>query len=353
MIKLRTREIARSCKKILLILIFKLKVSQKRLFYKQLYFFVSSPYWGNIGDHAIFLSEKKILKECGLLSQAIEITSIEYPILKKTLGRSLEKKDVLFIDGGGNFGDTWPETMKRINDIVGTYRNNPIIIFPESWYFSQTPEGETLLKETQNVFNDHSAVILYARDSWSFEQMKNNLPQNDIRQSFDCVLLMNNYDVPHKRQGTVGLSLRNDKEAVEGVKVGKIASVLEKHNFKVVNIQNDCKCHISKHKRNKVFGNMLDEYSNVDFIVTDRFHGLIFSLVCNRPCIVIDNKTGKVHHFAEDIKNKVNGVYMIDSEEDLENLLRSDKLEMKIEHELKSEIRSYKMDIINSIKKYS
>ena len=126
-----------------------LKISVLHLFNNRLFVFISSPYYGNIGDHAIFLSQLHLLKCAGIKKGIVDISSKEYSIAKNMIRRCIKPNDILFIDGGGNFGDAWPVTMENINSIVESYYTNKIFIFPESWYFGNNPDSAKLLEKTK------------------------------------------------------------------------------------------------------------------------------------------------------------------------------------------------------------
>ena len=63
----------------------------------------------------------------------------------------------------------------------------------------------------------------------------------------------------------------------------------------------------------------ITEFSKYKVVVTDRLHGMIFSLLSKTPCIVFDNKTKKV---SESLKwiNRINSVLLVQSEVDESSL---------------------------------
>lgn len=66
--------------------------------------------------------------------------------------------------------------------------------------------------------------------------------------------------------------------------------------------------------------NMLEFYSNLDGIITDRYHGLIFSKICNLPTIALGSNSIKTNSFIKD--NLSNKLYQCPQLSDLENLLK-------------------------------
>jgi len=277
----------------------------KRLFHKQLFILISTPFYGNVGDHAIVLSEIRFLRDAHV--SYLDISSVEYKLFKKNIVQFIRKDDIILIDGGGNMGDIWPGTMEQINDIVKSFINNKIMVFPESWYFTDNHYGKQLLKDTMLTFNEHKDIILFARDSWSFVEMKKNLTI-DVRLSFDCVLLM---CIPRaiclKNKG-VAISIREDKESNSNVSLIEIQNILKTNNIDFFFIKNDCYKHIPKIKRKSFVHKIISEYLSASLVITDRFHGMIFSIICGKPCIVFDNKTKKIKHFYNDINQMILGI---------------------------------------------
>jgi pyruvyl transferase EpsI len=56
--------------------------------------------------------------------------------------------------------------------------------------------------------------------------------------------------------------------------------------------------------REKVVGETLELFQNHDIVVTDRYHGLIFSVICRKPTIVIrtvDHKLTSALHWFKDV----------------------------------------------------
>lgn len=303
----------------------------KRIRYRQLYYLISTPYYGNVGDHTIELAEQEMLLRLGMKKRMIDINSYEYGVLKKILVRIIRNRDIILIDGGGNFGDTWPETQKRINDILRVYQNNRILIFPESWYFSDSEKGRLLLNKTKRSLENCKYVILYARDGWSYDQMKKSLNGIEIRLAYDCVFYKEYLPKDTNNDWTVvGLSLREDRESKNVELKRSIIGYLNGKHVKHISIHNDSYDHIKKNEREDYFDSIVKLYEECTVVITDRFHGLIFSIITRRPCLFYDNSTGKIAHFYEDIKDVVNGCIKAESSDfnksEIDQILDSEKL---------------------------
>ena len=67
---------------------------------------------------------------------------------------------------------------------------------------------------------------------------------------------------------------------------------------------------ISKILRNYVLQNQLKEFAKSKVVVTDRLHGLIFSLMTNTPCIVISSYNQKLKEFTDMLKDNKYVVFL-------------------------------------------
>ena len=330
-----------------------LKIKCKRMFYNQLFILISTPYYGNVGDHAILLQEKKILRSCGIKGQIIDFSSLEYRLLSDDMKKIISNEDVIIIDGGGNFGDTWPETTYQILDIIIKYKNNKIIIFPESWYYSESPLGEKILKDTRDAFIYNKNVVIYARDSWSYNEMVKSIKSTTVRYSYDTVLLQGIFkSTKSDNIKRVGMCIREDKESQNKGISDCIISELNKRNVEITKISNDSYKHIPKIKRQSYVNSILKKYNKCDLIITDRFHGFIFSLILQKPCIIIDNNTGKIKHFYTDIEQYISGYRFVENCSCVEDVINSifNDSNTNIDKTLLKNIYDFKKDIKDTIK---
>ncbi|WP_375514721.1 polysaccharide pyruvyl transferase family protein [uncultured Nostoc sp.] len=116
----------------------------------------------NVGDHLIWLGSIFYLSD-------VAKTKINYTAaIKNFSGSAMEKqigKAPIFLNGGGNLGDIWPEYQAFREHIISKYRDRPIIILPQSIYFANPFN----LTKAALIFNSHPNLTLFARDQYSYE----------------------------------------------------------------------------------------------------------------------------------------------------------------------------------------
>lgn len=116
----------------------------------------------NIGDHLIWLGEIFYLAD--ICQTKIKYTSaildFSAEAMEKQVGRS-----PIFLHGGGNLGDLWNYHQEFREYIISQYQDRPIIIMPQSLYFTK---GKNL-ERAANVFNSHPNLTLFVREQTSYE----------------------------------------------------------------------------------------------------------------------------------------------------------------------------------------
>lgn len=313
---------------------------------------ISSAYWGNVGDHAIVLSEKNILREAGLRKKTIDIDSNQFIKYFNTIVKYVHPNDLIIIDGGGNFGDVWPETQMAINKIVDVFKENQILVFPESWYFADSTLENRLLVDTIKTIQSHNKIIIFARDSYSYRMMKKYLPGVSVKLSLDVVFMLP-IEASEKSGSGVAIVIRDDKESIN-IKFSKktLEDEISKLAINTFEIRNDCYKHIGKNERKQYVSEIIEQYMKADAVITDRFHGFVLSVMCKKPCIILDNKTGKIGNFYKDICKHIQGVLYADKDytsvDDIKAFLRS-LPKVSVDDAFKCQIKNDKKFIIKTI----
>lgn len=116
----------------------------------------------NVGDHLIWLASVFYLTD-------IAKTKINYIAASTNFSDSAMEKQVgkapIFLNGGGNLSDTWLVHQTFREEIISKYRDRPIIILPQSIYFT----SQSNLEKTAKIFNSHPNLTLFTRDTYSYE----------------------------------------------------------------------------------------------------------------------------------------------------------------------------------------
>lgn len=253
---------------------------------------MGAPEYNNLGDLAIAYATKKYV-ENNFDIPFIEVTEREIDYKLDEVKKYIRNDDVLLLQGGGNLGDVYFDQQRIRKKIISTFLHNKLILMPQTMYFSENAEGRKALTETAELFKKSPNLIMFAREQFSYEKMKNAF-QNKVYMVPDIVLSLPSKRYKEKRNG-VGLCIRNDKEgALNSSEFEYIISKVEKIFKEVCTIDTIAKENIHIENRESQLENVWREFSQKKLIITDRLHGVIFAVITNTPCIALANNNKKV-----------------------------------------------------------
>jgi exopolysaccharide biosynthesis predicted pyruvyltransferase EpsI len=121
----------------------------------------------NVGDSAIWIGELNYLKSARGRSPSYvcEYTNFRADDLKKLL-----PEGPIFLHGGGNFGDLWPDHQAFRESVLEQFPERQIIQLPQTIYFQSADN----LKRAAQAINKHKNFTLFCRDRAALEIAKSN-----------------------------------------------------------------------------------------------------------------------------------------------------------------------------------
>lgn len=216
------------------------------------------------------------------------------------MARHASPDDVIVIVGGGNMGNLYPDLEEARLQVVRRFPNNRIISFPQSIDFSDNSEGRVALNRSRKIYQSHRKLTLFARDKESFQKMRSAFPGVDVAIAPDTVLSMD-APVSSRRHIPVITCLRQDKEAVLSMERREeiLAAIRQTHPscLQTDTIVEGPRLDFPSYERH--LDTLLCQFSQASCIVTDRLHGLIFSVITETPCVVVDNNNHKIRSLIE------------------------------------------------------
>lgn len=253
----------------------------------------------NLGDHLITLAEIEFLMDIYPEKTVIEVPTEMYQVYRERLMNALSDKDLIFINGGGWMGNLWPKEELLIQDMVTSFKNNRLVIFPQTIYFdiSKAPYAELIISEKKS-FESCTRLLLTVREQQSFIFTKENYSNINTLLIPDITLYIYeklSYLRNIPKNNSVKYCLREDRENCRKTNIeGLLFPLLQQRGMKTGKITTMSKHRVSESKRKEQLMKRLTEFAKCKMIVTDRLHGMIFSYLVGTPCIVLDNKTKKV-----------------------------------------------------------
>jgi len=321
-------------------------------------FLIGTPHHGNLGDQAIVYAENKILEDNFKDHKIIEITTTDLNNHLKSLKKNVKKDDVFALHGGGNLGDEyyWEEEGRR--RIISEFKDNKIIVFPQSIYFKDTQNGKREFEKTKLIYSGHKNLTMVAREATSYKIMKEAFASNNVIFTPDIVMYLNKTYPRYKREGAL-LSLRKDREGVLSLNQKDEINDMVKNAFDNIIITDtvaECKGSeneileymINVNQREKELNKKWDQFKKVQVVITDRLHGMVFCAITSTPCIVIANYNHKVKDTYEWLKD-LNYIKFVNNIDEIPTLIHELKnIEIKV-YDNSFAIKNYEkiLEVIN------
>lgn len=254
----------------------------------------STPIHSNLGDQAQLMCWLQLFNEWYPDHEVfcIPATYRQFDTLR-IIHKIIKKEDKIFVHSGYLIFDPHPE-LPFILDVVRAFYDHPITILPQTVNLMD----EWYRHIVASQFNQHPNLTLICRDEVSLQYSEEMFPKINIKLMPDVVTsLIGNekYQFNGSNRKGVLLCVRNDGEKLYTPR--QIENL--KNKFVGVNItQTDTTIKAATRKwdrdREILISNIVKQFSNYQVIITDRYHGTIFSQVANTPVIVLSSTDHKL-----------------------------------------------------------
>ena len=270
------------------------------------------PSHGNIGDSAIWVGEIALFARL-YGRRPDHVSHMRFD--PAAPGRALPAADaVLYLHGGGNFGDIWPKHQTYREAVIAANPQHRIVQLPQSIHY-RDPAG---VERTRRIIAAHPDFHLMVRDAES---------RDFAQRHFDCPVILAPdsafcidpaaFPRPAAAQGTLCL-FRTDQERrpdARGAGARFPGARIEdwrreadwrrqahKALLAVFYLMPDgplagprAASFTAMARRRVALG--LDQIDSAARVVTDRLHGHILARLLGKPQIVIDNEYGKIRRY--------------------------------------------------------
>lgn len=261
-------------------------------------FLIGTPEHGNMGDQLIALGELQWLRDH---YPNVPIREFTHDTLRQDrrcgiLLSQIRKEDVLFLHGGGNLNDKYVACEKIRRLVIQKRPRNKIVLFPQSISYAQSPQAQKLKADTARIYNAHPDLTVLAREETSFQTAKEMFPSLRTMLVPDIATYLfrsmgPSADFP--RDG-IALCLRADSERYYSEQ--QILELQQKlsETYDVCMTDTHIRRRVLPQERLSCAQERIDALSRCRLVVTDRFHGVIFSILSRTPCIALRSCDHKV-----------------------------------------------------------
>lgn len=253
---------------------------------KIIYALTPPPRLKNVGDHAQVIAIRAWLEKHFPELPVIEMNKDRGNYFLPALRWLVRSDDLVFLHSGGNLGDRgiWSERKRR--QIIGNFPNNQVISLPQTIHFSDTPIGKKEQEETRRIYANHPNLTVIGRDLRSGELATELFSKAKTFCMPDFVLSLPPKDLGEKNNPPkVLLCLRLDDESAltpqQRKHIGE--SLTYEYSYYDTTIPES----INLAKREAILEKTLNIFRAADIVVTDRYHGLIFTVLSQKPCVVL------------------------------------------------------------------
>lgn len=281
-------------------------------------YYLDSPDYGNIGDLAIREGVIEFIKGVLPGKQIVEITQGEFPEVLHYLKKIVRPIDVLCLTGGGNMGATYQkfEMIRRL--VIKSFPENRIVIFPQTIDYQNSSYGIKEKVRASKIYSNNKNLTVAARENISYELMKQLYNNTNVILVPDIVLSLENYFYEGDRKGVL-LAIRDDIESkIDSNDRSNIKTKCEELGQGVLTTDTTLDISgMSKNQLHDLVPNKIKEFGSAKLVVTDRLHGMIFSVISGTPCIVFENSNHKITGTYEWLKN-LEHVFLVKSMNDFD-----------------------------------
>ena len=295
----------------------------------------------NVGDSAIWLGELALFRQ--MLKRRPAYVCSKDNFDKDELLANCPGGPV-FIHGGGNFGDVWPDHQAFREHLIRSLDDRRIIQLPQTIYFS----SRDALKRCATIINAHPDFTLLVRDRQSLRiandwfaceallcpdmalylshRPPNRPPSRDIR-----FLLRSDHESTFDTRDLAAIAKQFDGEIVDwldepsstysaAARKARLGLLLKPPRGNLRQAARERRYHALAQARVR---RGLSVLRDARLIVTDRLHGHLLSLIACVPNVVLDNSYGKVSQFIELWTKDIDDTHLTYDRDDLSGTIQT------------------------------
>ena len=223
--------------------------------------------------------------------EVLELDKDEVHFCADELARTTNDSDLVFLHSGGNLGDRGrlSEIARRL--VIQSLPTQRIVSLPQTIYFSDTEVGRQEREITRRIYNQHPHLLIAGRDLRSAEIAGELFPNAKTLALPDFVLSLNPQEwvtcqdsSTDAREATL-CCLRMDDESALGDSGRQ--QVLDLVDGPTEHFDTTISSHIEVDGRVEKLHNTLRHFMRFRSVVTDRYHGLIFAVLCRLPTVAL------------------------------------------------------------------
>ena len=270
------------------LIILRYKISRKT----DLIFLFGTPAHSNMGDQAQTYCILEWLKENYGNYKVILFTlnNASDPIIR-FIRKRIKPNDMLVCHSGYHLTDLYHEKDVYFQ-VIALFPEYRILMFPQTIHFVKDKEDE---QRVTQIFNQHKNIVLMCRDETSYVKAQTLFKSCHLLLYPDIVTsLIGRYHYDNIRDGVL-FCMRNDKEAFyKPEQIQQLRQSLAGLKTDITDTTITLSWRRISRNRKIILENMFCRFSKYKLVITDRYHGTIFSLIAGTPVIVLTSTDHKL-----------------------------------------------------------
>ena len=265
-----------------------IKKSDKKIFY------FGIPEHNNLGDLAQTFCTNKWIKQNYPDYKIIQLrTRVSFDkAFIRYLKSILNDQDIFIFQSGYCTRDKNPDHIMHLS-IMKRFPKQCAIILPQTVKLVSKKE----IEKTKLIFSNCEHFLFLARDHISYNKATEFLRKEQIALFPDIVTSMIGHkQIVSQRDGILFCVRNDDEKYYSDEKIHLAVECL--HNvtphIDITDTNIDIDVHTAYNNLKDVIQNKITDFSRYQVIITDRYHGTIFSLIANTPVVIIKTNDHKV-----------------------------------------------------------
>lgn len=259
-----------------------------------LIFYFGIPEHNNLGDMAQTYCTRKWIGENYPNYKVVEVrtrTSFDKKFLS-FMKRVLSDNDILLFQSGYCSRHKNSDHIMHLN-IMKRFPKQRAVILPQTVNIISKKD----VANTKRIFSQCNRLLFIARDKISYDNASAFVPRNQLELYPDIVTsIIGRFNSSSKRSGVL-LCIRNDSEKYYSDE--DISALVDRMYSKIKRIDitdtnSDMDVSSTYENLENVIYDKVKSFGTYEVVITDRYHGTIFSLISNTPVIVIKTNDHKV-----------------------------------------------------------
>ena len=235
--------------------------------------------------------------------EIIELPAQVFHMREEKIRELIGNSDI-YIVGGGFLRSLWIDAENDVRKILKMFSDNKIVILPQTIYFEDNDFGKKELQKSKKVYNQHKNLTICVREKMSMELLESEFPSVTSILTPDSVLFLEEQkrEIISSRSGIL-LCMRSDKEGILTEKNKQyIINMAKRYSSELKQTDTVCNKMVTFREREEYLQAKFKEFEEVEMVITDRLHGMIFAAITGTPCFVLSNSNYKVKGVYEWIK---------------------------------------------------